>query len=1057
MFLDKSRTYKGTRLLAAGVLLAAALALWLGGSARLHAQSGTFATQAVLTDKQERYSLAPYAYVTPDHGGALTYTAVVDRHLAGLRGDAPRGDVIPLGASHKPRWILIEVENKSWNEKWMLSLGQVLNGRIGLLDKIFVYDHIGRRYAINTLAQGKNPYVRQDAMQGAAIPLTIARGKKALLVIYAVPKAGFTATINPELLTENAYRHALNDPYSGTAIVNFLTMIVIGFFAAALAFRRMWEALLFIVYYMLLFLLFHYQNAGAHTTFPSAGAVCVQLMLAIALTGIWLMKTYFGLGRADGTPFRLIILVMALSVILAGAANVLLPDDQFLKALVPGMVVWLDIVFVTLFCLAQALQGREDAYIMTFAWLCALLGATLSLLAAMSLIPASSLSVAAYWVSLLPQAALFVTAMSLRFMRQDWALKAEHEARSRENEHVAQLMQSKEYLEGQRLKKLVEHERTLMQELRDREAQQNEEMRKAREAADLANRSKSAFLAVISHEIRTPMTGIMGMVRLLLDSQLNKTQHDYAQTIQDSGEAMVALLNDILDFEKIESGKMVLEKVDFDLHRLIQGVMTLMSGHALAKGIELKSAVDPAVPRFVIGDPVRLRQVILNLAGNSIKFTSKGSVTISIGIDPATPARGDALGLRFAVQDTGVGISKEGQRSLFNPFSQADSSVTRKYGGTGLGLAISQKLIEAMGGKILIDSEEGRGSTFYFGISMRRGSAEAASNLAQNAQNPDKSQKALSILIVEDNEVNQKLLKEFTERLGHTTDKAGSGEEAIEKIKAGAFDMVLMDIELPGVSGMGATKAIRALSDPQRAALPVIALTGNVRDEDIRNCYAANMNGHLAKPVDPLRLRQMIDKVITGKLDNPVQVSSEGDGEKRYATVNQLSAAPETLSAAPTPMRIGGDKPLIAELADNFDLGDDEKDEDSFDQALTAAEGADKNSQVFDQMMLQGLRDTLAAEKFDELIESVFESADRITAELALPGIAADLKFVAAKAHELKGMAGNFGLNALSKLMADLERAGRDGRAHDVDLYLTMIKESYDQARATVAAWRAEG
>lgn len=217
---------------------------------------------------------------------------------------------------------------------------------------------------------------------------------------------------------------------------------------------------------------------------------------------------------------------------------------------------------------------------------------------------------------------------------------------------------------------MIEHERQVMNELREREVKQNEDMRKAVAAADEANRSKSAFLAVVSHEIRTPMTGIMGMIRLLLETQLDKKQRDYAQTVMDSGDAMMALLNDILDFEKIESGRLDLEYVDFDLHRILNSVITLMSGHAEAKKISLKLDIGSDVPRYFIGDPIRLRQVLLNLCGNSIKFTEEGGVTLRVQVDNfgEAPKTKESRKIRFSIEDTGIGISPEAQRNLLTRF-----------------------------------------------------------------------------------------------------------------------------------------------------------------------------------------------------------------------------------------------------------------------------------------------------------------------------------------------------------------------------------------------------
>lgn len=686
---------------------------------------------------------------------------------------------------------------------------------------------------------------------------------------------------------------------------------------------------------------------------------------------------------------------------------------------------------------------------------------------------------------------------------------------------VSSLRQSKEAAENIRLLKVIEHERQVMNELREREVKQNEDMRKAVAAADEANRSKSAFLAVVSHEIRTPMTGIMGMIRLLLETQLDKKQRDYAQTVMDSGDAMMALLNDILDFEKIESGRLDLEYVDFDLHRILNSVITLMSGHAEAKKISLKLDIGSDVPRYFIGDPIRLRQVLLNLCGNSIKFTEEGGVTLRVQVDNfgEAPKTKESRKIRFSIEDTGIGISPEAQRNLFNPFSQADSSITRKFGGTGLGLAICQRLIEAMGSQIKINSQEGEGSTFYFTIVMKEGTAEDAEQARHGHMQAgrQKSDRTMKILVVEDNEINQKLLKEFLERMGHSIHQVMNGEDAVEAVKTGDFDTVLMDVELPGISGMGATKSIRALPDRQKAAIPVIALTGNIRDEDIGACYTANMNGHIAKPIDPSKLKSMLEKVAEGNLDNPVILEDQAVESrpveretKQEKTIYPWEGPPEQTDDQKTghdsqkafPEREGdlemddpsslslpdiksaGQKteagykpssaqevPLVARYVqdeesrhdmaepEGYGRTEDEADEDSFASAIAAAEdegddAADKKeAPLFDRDMLQSLKETIEPDQMDELLSGMFDKADEILAAIKTAWQEEDILSLAARSHELKGMSGNFGLSAVSEKAKAIEIASKSNDLENMDKKVTALTSVYAESRAALESW----
>ena len=570
-------------------------------------------------------------------------------------------------------------------------------------------------------------------------------------------------------------------------------------------------------------------------------------------------RAHWGIAAILGASTLLVILGALLDVPAGPAAR---------EAMLAGVQV-LDFSFLALLCGGHYLLRNSGALLIGIGWAAAAIGCLISMLALAGLTGSTAgWCLAASWYGIAIQACLCIAGVAYK-ARQSHRLGINRLAERREDAALASEMQrANEAKEIGRLKKIITSEREIMNKFRERDILQANEVLRTKEAADEANRAKSAFLAVISHEIRTPMSGIMGMVRLLLDSTLNREQLDYAQTIQDSGDAMLALLSDILDFEKIENGKMRLEHIDFDLHRLIGNVTTLMSGHAAAKGITLKGSKSEDLPVFVKGDPVRLRQVLLNLTGNSIKFTPQGGVTLQVGIDPAQAGRDAVVNLRFAVVDTGIGISKEGQKNLFNPFSQADLTVTRKFGGTGLGLAISQRLVEAMGARIEIDSEEGHGSTFHFTLPMEMGQAAAIEHAAQ-APSADTGE-SLEVLIVEDNGINQKLLTEFLRRFGHRSQVCGDGPSAVKLAAETQFDVILMDIELPGISGIEATRAIRALPDRARAGVPVIALTGHTQDSYVQEMYAANMNGHLTKPIDHKQLRQALNKAISGKFDNPV-------------------------------------------------------------------------------------------------------------------------------------------------------------------------------------------
>jgi len=443
---------------------------------------------------------------------------------------------------------------------------------------------------------------------------------------------------------------------------------------------------------------------------------------------------------------------------------------------------------------------------------------------------------------------LFVCGLGIYLMRGRQLLKRERELLSLVSDRTAELQQ--EINVRKKAEEELHNSLSLLMST-------NDELKSAKDAAEFANRAKNQFLANVSHELRTPMNGIIGMTQLTLDTELTTEQREYLGMAKESADSLLELLNDILDFTKIEAGKLRLSNVPFNLPAAIERIMKSFKIRALEKGVQFTCELSSAVPAIVVGDESRLRQVLINLIGNAIKFTTHGYILVKLGVDAT---KDNIVTVHFSVEDTGIGIPADKHQIIFEAFTQADSSTTRQFGGTGLGLSICSQLVSMMNGKIWLNSDLDKGSTFHFTIPFKCDEpAKTSDEVAKAAYHSTISGR--HILVVDDNVINQRLICSILEKHGHRVTVAARGDEALNLFSRNRFDAILMDIQMPVMDGLEATVRIRSEEQESKTHIPIIGMTAHATANIRQKCLEAGMDEYISKPFQVDQFLKILESI----------------------------------------------------------------------------------------------------------------------------------------------------------------------------------------------------
>ena len=978
-------------------VLAVIIGLWVFSSAvQAKENSGSPNLPMFLISHSTATSVIPHIRLFQDPKKNLSFSQILTQYKSG-GGTVPQSKKLLTASTSTATWFVFTVVNRNpARSAWVLDLGHLTDGTTGIADRIAFFSDTNPKQALIIDGRAVKNKLQMNGQEKNAIPIILKTTQPRTFALYIEPTSGVSLILNPRIENQARYK-SLSEKraFVNNAILTAALLLVSIIFLCLQHYKNIIPVLL-ILYAAAEFLIYQTIDEiipqGNNTI-----AVHINLLHALAaLTALLLTQKILFPDQDEQGNHRQFITLANASIITAIAAGFWIGSSaqqmnnilflRFLPIVLPAFISVLGILTII------KRDNVPSALSYTIAWLVLLSGALLTEAGFLGIIQLSPGSIAFYWLCFVPHIVL-LSWSSLHSVATNEAMRLKQRMEiSQKHEEETEFRKTREMTEQAHLLSVLQREKEMMVDLRSREAERIQALHQAKKTADDASKAKSDFLAVISHEIRTPMTGIMGMIRLMLDTQLDEKQKECAKTIQYAGDALLVLLNDILDFSKVEKGQMEIESVNFDLNRLVESLILLMSGRADENKISLKAEISPDTPALLKGDPTRLRQILLNLVGNAVKFTEKGSVTLLVSEHNKKDKNPSIF---FAVKDTGIGISLEEQKNLFSPYTQANTDISRRFGGTGLGLSICKRLVNAMGGDIQVESKIGTGTTFSFVLPFEEGTTETE-------KIPDDPHiiKHINVLVVDDNPINQRVIAGLLEKDGHTIITTGSAKDAMDALKERDFDAILMDMEMPEIDGPSATRMIRALEDKEKAGIPIIAMTANVMKEDIERCFDAGMNDYCSKPINPENLRSLL-----------LRVANKEGSFKANSTTNS-------------------------------------------EKIRTAIPSPPQDSVLFTPENLDGLKSSLGAEQMNDLIKDLYEKTESIINNIEQALRDNDTKALSGLGHDLYGMTSNFGLARLGVLATKINSQAKDNSPIEaLDEIIKKLRPTYEETRKIVDEW----